>query len=173
LSPSYHKRNNERKKTMRKSNIDKIEKALKHLGNGPFTISEVCETSKVSDPTVRNYIKASNSFKFTEVSYGKYQIVSDNLDNNLRQLTQLTQPTQEESYQPAVNNLMKPKTKSTTNQNAKPEAAVDSSPIQVHGELYLNAYLKGFDRGFELGLKKAAELPNTVTTISNQHKTNS
>lgn len=145
---------------MRKSNIDKIEKALKHLGNGPFTVSEVCEYSSVSDPTVRNYIKTSSNFKFTEVSYGKYQIVGDNLDNNPQPLTQTS------SNQPTITNLMKPKNKSNTNQDSKPEGSGNSSPIQVHGELYLNAYLKGFDRGFELGLKKAAEIPNAAA----QHK---
>lgn len=140
---------------MRNSNISKIEEAIKVLSKAPFSIADICKQSKVSDPTVRNYLGTSKKIKLKLVSYGKYEVI-DNLNPNLK-------PNQNNDIQPLKgteqHNYQTMKT--PNKQNNLPQEASINSPIQVHGELYLNAYLKGFDRGFELGLKKASELPKT------------
>jgi hypothetical protein len=131
---------------MRQSNIDKIEEALNTFGTEAFSISELCKKSKVSDPTIRNYLKSSTKHNLREVSYGKYQIISKNPLNQTPTPKPEMKKVQDKSPQ-TTNGIGETSTQPTIAQ-----------PLQVHGELYLNAYLKGFDRGFELGLKKASEL---------------
>jgi hypothetical protein len=142
---------------MRQNNIKKIEKALECFSNQSFTIADICKKTNISDPTIRNYFKVNKSLDVQEVSYGRYQITSpgplleipskikntlttEQKELNTSNMKRNTPPTQEK--QPSQNHQ-------------------DPNLIQVHGDLYLNAYLKGFDRGFELGLKKASEISKT------------
>lgn len=52
-------------------------------------------------------------------------------------------------------------------QTLTPRSSENGDTIKIHGEVYLNAYLKGFDRGFELGLKKAQELSKKEVNNNN------
>lgn len=157
---------------MRKSNINKIEKAIGFLKNQTFSIADICKHSNVSDPTVRNYLKTTNPLKLTEVSYGKYEIADSSTDTpkpiNLAQnLNNSKHPkVQTEPKHNNNDNIKTPILMKQTTKPAQPTSQPNSdAPIQIHGELYLNAYLKGFDRGFELGLKKASELASPDQTF--------
>lgn len=156
---------------MRQNNIAKITKAIETIGNQPFSIADICKFSKLSDPTVRNYLKNSKDLQITETSYGKYIVGTMITPTNLPQ-NNSTNPTNKNTKNTNPNSNTDEqkdmRTKSNTtpqieSQTGEPSQQNNASKgngdiLQIHGEVYLNAYLKGFDRGFELGLKKAQEL---------------
>jgi len=120
---------------MMKTTQLKIEKALKHFENTDFSIREVVEKSGVSYPTIKNYLA---NLPVREVSYGRYEIITNPISCSKNEAEA------EDKNQPSL----------TTD---KPQAlSHDLEEIkEIYGDLYVAAYLKGFDRGFELGLQKA------------------
>lgn len=185
---------------MRKNNLKKIQKALNELNGKEFSISEICNVTDISDPTVRNYLKTSNEWKLKEVSYGRYQASAVNTAVNTAAITntkdtsKTTNPeapqfkeTKTESqimktpqdknnvvdysnvkdYSDSVNGVNGVNGINGTKQTLAPRSSENGDTIKIHGEVYLNAYLKGFDRGFELGLKKAQELSKKEVNNNN------
>ena len=143
---------------MRKNNIAKIEKAIQNLGTNPFSIADICKQSKVSDPTVRNYLKGTKEIALREVCYGKYQVIETKATiTNINPQAQNPQTPEKDRKE------MKKSNKQEISHQGE-QVDPSKSTMQIHGDIYLNAYLKGFDRGFELGLKKAAELTNNNST---------